>query len=525
MDTLRKQSRRDFLKASGLVLAAAIAPRYASAAEKPGPNLLIIQTDEHNFRTLGCYRKTLSPDQAFMWGKKAIVETPNIDWIAANGALCTKFYATTPVCSPSRAAFVSGRYPQNTPVVTNNIALDDSIVTFAEILRRAGYATGYAGKWHLDGGGKPQWGPKRKFGFQDNAYMFNRGHWKQLEDTDAGPRVKARTGGRASYSVAGADAKSFTTDFLADKTIDFVKKNASRRFCYMVSIPDPHGPDTVRAPYADMYDSMTFEKPRTYDKPEAGVPSWAAKQKGAYGQSKYYGMVKCIDDNVGKILKCLREQKLIDNTIVIFTADHGDLRGEHHRHNKGVPMEASAKVPFVIYYPAKIKAGAIVTQALGTVDFLPTIINMMGLKTAGAEEGRDASALFTQPKAPGDWKDVAFVRGTGGPEANWLGAFTTRYKFIVSPRDIPWLIDMEKDPDELKNFFQDPEYRSIVRDLAGQLIEYGRKFKDGRTSVAKIKADLAWSATGKGKFTPTAPIGKPKPTGGKKRKRKRKPKQ
>ncbi|MDP6044144.1 MAG: sulfatase-like hydrolase/transferase, partial [Phycisphaerae bacterium] len=231
-----------------------------------------------------------------------------------------------------------------------------------------------------------------------------------------------------------------------------------------------------------------------------------------------------IDDNVGRILKCLREQKLMDNTIVIFTADHGDLRGEHHRHNKGVPMEASAKVPFVIYYPAKIKAGAIVTQALGTVDFLPTIIKMMGLKTAGFEEGRDASKLFTQTKAPDDWKDVAFVRGTGGPAANWLGAFTTRYKFIVSPRDIPWLIDMEKDPDELKNFFLDPECRSIVRELASQLIEYGRKFKDGRTSVAKIKADLEWSATGKGKFTPTAPAPKSK-TPGRKRKRNRKPRQ
>jgi arylsulfatase A-like enzyme len=376
MDTIATRSRRNFLKASGLALVAAAAPRYSFGAAKSGPNLLIIQTDEHNFRTLGCYRDTLKPDQAFMWGKKAIVETPNIDWIASNGALCTKFYATTPVCSPSRAAFVSGQYPQNTPVVTNNIALSDDVVTFAEILRRSGYSTGYSGKWHLDGGGKPQWGPKRKFGFQDNAYMFNRGHWKQLEDTDVGPRIKARTGGKPSYSVAGADKKSFTTDFLADKTIDFIKKNASKPFCYMVSIPDPHGPDTVRPPYASMYNEMTFKKPRTHGRVQAGSPSWARKQGPAYGQSKYYGMVKCIDDNVGRILQCLRTLKLMDNTIVIFTADHGDLRGEHHRHNKGVPLEASAKVPFVIYYPDRIKAGTIVKEALGTVDFLPTLSSM-----------------------------------------------------------------------------------------------------------------------------------------------------
>ena len=122
------------------------------------------------------------------------VETPNIDWIADHGAICTSFYATTPVCSPFRGTFVSGRYPQNTPVVNNNIPLGDNIITFAELLRRQGYATGYAGKWHLDGSGKPQWAPKRKFGFDDNRYMFNRGHWKKLEDTPNGPKVAARKG-------------------------------------------------------------------------------------------------------------------------------------------------------------------------------------------------------------------------------------------------------------------------------------------------------------------------------------------
>jgi len=119
------------------------------------PNLVIIHTDEHNFRTLGCYRDLMPKEQALVWGENAVVTTPHIDRIAAEGAICTSFYATTPVCSPSRSSFVSGRYPHNTPVYTNNIALDDGIVTFAEILRRKGYATGYAGKWHLDGSGKP----------------------------------------------------------------------------------------------------------------------------------------------------------------------------------------------------------------------------------------------------------------------------------------------------------------------------------------------------------------------------------
>ena len=194
--------RRNFIKNSGLATGVALSG-VADAAEDRAPNLLIIHCDELNFRTLGCYRETLSKEQAFMWGPKAFVETPHIDAIAKEGALCTKFYAATPVCSPSRSSWVSGRYPQNTPVTNNSVHLHDDVVTFGHQLQKAGYETGYSGKWHLDGNGKPQWEPKRSFGFGDNRYMFNRGHWKQLELTKEGPKVKARDKkGKPSYSVA-----------------------------------------------------------------------------------------------------------------------------------------------------------------------------------------------------------------------------------------------------------------------------------------------------------------------------------
>ena len=164
-------TRRDFLKlTTGTILSGSLI-LDAQARRLGGPrkpNLLVIHTDEHNFRTLGCYRRTLVADQALVWGPDTVVETPNIDWLAEHGALCTRFYATTPVCSPSRSSFVSGRYPQNTPVVSNNIPMADDTVTFAETLGQQGYACGYAGKWHLDGTGKPQWEPKRRFGFDDN---------------------------------------------------------------------------------------------------------------------------------------------------------------------------------------------------------------------------------------------------------------------------------------------------------------------------------------------------------------------
>ena len=143
-------------------------------------NVLVIQTDEHNFRTLGCYRELMPEEQAFVWGKGVKVDTPNIDWIASNGAICDRYYATSPVCTPSRAALISGLYPQNAGAISNNIPLKDSVVTFAEVLKRRGYATGYAVKWHLEGDAKPGWKPAKNFGFSDNRFMFNRGHWKKL---------------------------------------------------------------------------------------------------------------------------------------------------------------------------------------------------------------------------------------------------------------------------------------------------------------------------------------------------------
>jgi len=515
--------RRTFLQASGGA-AAWLASRGARAAKNDRPNLVVIHTDEHNFRTLGCYRALMPKEQALMWGS-TVVETPHIDWLAARGAVCTRFYATTPVCSPSRSAFVSGRYPQNTPVTTNNIPMDDSIVTFAEVLRRNGYATGYAGKWHLNGGGKPQWAPRRRFGFEDNRYMFNRGHWKQLEDTPDGPRVKARSGGKPTYAVAGADAASFTTDFLADKTCAFIAAHRDEPFCYMVGMPDPHGPNTVRPPYDTMFSGAAFTAPASMAKPETNLPSWGRKQARTLPgrqMALYFGMVKCIDDNVGKILAALRKAGVLERTIVVFTADHGDLCGEHGRHNKGVPYEASARIPFVLYSPGRVKGGTVVRQALGCVDFLPTILALMGVETAGAEEGRDASALFTG-RTPPDWKDITFLRGTSSGRPNWLAAVTTRYKLVYAPRDEPWLFDLQEDPNELRNLFRESDHRETVRGLSRDLLAYCKAYGDPYGDAPRIKADLAWAIEGTGPYTPPdVPAGAPAPAGGGRRKKRKK---
>lgn len=501
--------RREFLRWTSLgAVGASVFPSCLRASEgkaaRRRPNLLIIHTDQQNFRTLGCYRALLPKEQAFVWGEGIAVETPHLDSIAKNGALCDRFYCSTPQCTPSRASFVSGRFPQNTGAPHNGLPMNDDIITFAEVLRRNGYATGYAGKWHLDGDVSPGWTPKRKFGFEDNTYMFNSGHWKQIKDTPSGPQIVE--GSRRA--LASADAKSFTTDYLADKTVGFIEAHKAQPFCFMVSIPDPHTPRSVRAPYNTMFAQMKFQRPFSATERGIDLPACAATLNTPHLESMgaYFGMVKCIDDNVGKILGALRAAGVAEHTIVVFTSDHGDMCGEHGRVFKGIPLEASARIPFLISYSGVIKPGLVIHEALATADFKPTILALMGMVNAGGDEGRDASALFRTGKTSADWENVVFSRSHAD---GWLMAVTSRHKLIISNDSDPCLFDLDADPFEMRNLFREPTAREIVRTLARHLADYCRRSKDPGAEQAPVKADIAWCAEGSGEYKAPARTHKP----------------
>jgi len=447
------------------------------STEREKPNLLIIHTDEHNLRTLGCYRKTMSDEQAFMWGKATIVETPNIDRIANDGLLCRNWYATSPVCTPSRASMMTGLYPALTGAPQNDMPMKDEVITFAEILKQHGYATSYVGKWHLDGDPKPGFAPERKFGFDDNRYMYNRGHWKILAEDENGPRVDQKIGRNdmAIFDVDRATEESFTTDFLVDRGIEILQRDKDKPFALMISIPDPHGPNQVRAPYDTLYDHLEFREPRTMHPGPDQQPGWLvfngnndAKTLNQIQMADYFGMVKCIDDNIGRLLDYLDEQGLAENTIVVFTSDHGDLMGEHGKHNKGLPYEMSAHVPFLIRYPGILKAGGQMEKAYTMADFSPTILGLMGIDLSEYKfHGADASRDFMDPdQHTGDERIVYLTNAAG----RWVAAVNYRYKLVLSPMDKPWLFDLEKDPDEVINFYNHPDYQKVVKKFTGELL-------------------------------------------------------
>ncbi|QBG48817.1 DUF229 domain-containing protein [Verrucomicrobia bacterium S94] len=467
-------NRRDFTRFAAVGTTAVAGGVLAEKSRQP--NILWIITDEHNFRTLGCYRKLLDEKRARPWGE-TVVETPNIDWLADNGAVFTQMYSSSPVCSPCRSSMFTGQYPQTVNMPRNDMVMDERYPTIASVLSEAGYHTGYSGKWHLSGEAKPGWEPKPCYGFQDNRYMFNRGHWKKMGFEKSGvPCVAARDAkGRPSYQVDGADEKSFTTDWLADRTIEFIEEHKTSPFYYVCSIPDPHGPNSVREPYSSMYKDVEFEIPESfYYEIRKDDPKWRAADPTIKGEQtlreiypQYYGMVKCIDDNVGRIVNKLKAEGLLENTIILFASDHGDLMGEHHRLNKGVPYEGSAKIPFVLYYPKAVPAGTRVTKAANATDWMETFLSLAGVKNRPKTAGRDLTPLIHNDH-PKNWDDITFSRMGG-----WIAAFDSRYKLILDNTNAgPWLMDNVEDPEERYNLYGDPAYKAVIRHLAQKLKGY-----------------------------------------------------
>lgn len=483
-------------------------PAFGQGADRP--NILIIHTDEHNFRTLGCYRQGLSPAEAFPWGEGVAVETPHIDRLAARGVLFSHCYATSPVSSPSRASFLTGLYAPKNGVFTNDMVLNPEVPTFAELLRQQGYATGYIGKLHLNGKGRPEWHSARDFGFTDNRYMYNRGHWKKIVERNGLPEFLPHA------PASTADATTYPTDYLTDRAIEFIQAHRDSAFCCVLAIPDPHSANRVRPPYDRMYAGLPFRTPRSAETDTTGMPAWCHGNRYPEDQPEdmaaYFGMIKCIDDNIGRLINRLEETGLLDKTMIIFTADHGDMCGQHGLINKSVPMDDAARVPLIVSYPALLPEGIRVEPVVSVVDFAPSLLTLLNIDTSRSFDGRELSELWKGNKLPARYADVTFMRAptTTMVESDWdesrtakrslwVAAVTSRYKLIFSenPGDRPWLTDLARDPDEIENRFDDPAYRPVVRRLSEALLDYGRRQQDPRVSHPKIAAELTQAITSK----------------------------
>ena len=249
-------------------------------------------------------------------------------------------------------------------------------------------------------------------------------------------------------------------------------------------------PNEVRAPYNTMVDDLKFNVPRTAKKAMRGnpsLPSWAVfnsfdpklaeeqilklqldetRQKN---MQQIFGMISLIDYNIGRLLDHLDNSGLRRNTIVVFTSDHGDMMYEHNRNNKGLPYQGSAQVPMIVRWSGKIRKRRKIQTAYTSVDFVPTILSLMGVKTDTAHHGIDGSGeLLLKQLITSNDDQIRFM--TDGLKKSWAAAFNTKYKLILS-KDEPWLFDLSTDPDELHNQYRNPKYADIASTLQAALLD------------------------------------------------------
>lgn len=426
-------------------------------SDKKQANLLIIHTNEQTFRSISCYDNS--------WGD---LHTPHIDKLANEGARFENFYTNHPLCTPSRAALLTGNYAQKSDAYYNELLLKEGTQTLGHIMQNQGFVTGYSGKFHLAGGILPGFAPPRKFGFDDNRFMFNTFPLKNITISERG---------MVQGSVEVGDETSYTTDFLKDRTIEFIEKNKDKAWFYMVGFPDPREPMVCRSPYDTMYKAEDMTVPTTFLLPKGATSNWKPNLRGGKDQAatdylkrhkaQYYGIVKLIDDSVGEIIAGLKRNGLLENTVIVFTTDQGEMMGEFSRYDKEIFHDSSAKIPFIIYYLHGIQANTVIREVVSNIDFIPTILDVLDIPFDRRDfDGRSAAGLLKED-SDNDWKNTAYLSVRNG-----VAVVSERFKLMVRSGREPCLIDLKNDPDEYDNVLHKKEFSEDVRMLTNNLKNY-----------------------------------------------------
>jgi arylsulfatase A-like enzyme len=460
-----------FLPLFGLL---AILGGHAFAAPPPRPNILLILPDQMRASAMACDG---NPD----------VQTPNIDRLAAEGIRFRRTYANVPVCCPARAILLTGTYPHVNGMIANDLRLREDQVTIAELLRGAGYRTGFVGKWHLDGGPRDPGfvppGPRRQgFDFWA-AYQCHHLHFSPIYFRDTPEEILVPK----FEPVASCD---FAIEFLRAQPKD-------QPFFLTVQMGPPHDPYGAPEEYMKRYDPEKLTMPANWQAgseaprgagaipPRLRRPGMPARPYVPVGGREevgaYYAAITSLDDQVGRLLATLKETGADENTIVVFTSDHGDMLGSHGLRRKRKPHDESARVPGIVRWPARVPPGKVVDTLFSHVDMAPTLLALAGLEVPKHMQGADLSR-------------VALGQTTDGPEAvllqifvpfnpdgiakPWRGIVTATHTY-ARYEDAPWvLFDDKADRHQLKNLAADTAHADLREKLDAQLAALMRKHGD-----------------------------------------------
>ncbi len=431
------------------------------------PNIVYVLTDQWR-------------GQGFGYAGDPNVKTPNIDALAKRCINFENAVSVCPVCTPHRASLLTGRYPTTTGMFLNDLYLPADELCMAEIFRDAGYDTGYIGKWHLDGHGRVSYiPPERRQGFD---------YWKVLECTHDYNNSHYYAGDDPTMRKwDGYDAYAQTEDaraYIRDRT------DGEKPFLLFVGYGGPHfphdnAPEQLKALYPA--DEITLRP---------NVPPEMA-QKARQELQGYYAHCTAIDRCVGDLYKTLEQTGQADNTIFVFTSDHGDMFGSQGKRprRKQLPWDESVRVPFMLRFPAIHDEGRAVQTPINTPDILPSLLSLAGIAIPDTVEGENLSDLFRGKD--GDEDRVALFMSVAPFGADdfkaYRGIRSSRYSY-VRDSDGPWLLyDNLEDPCQMNNLIDNPEHADLQATLEAQLQSQLKQIGDKCPS--KDEALAQWGYT------------------------------
>ena len=410
------------------------------------------------------------------------VQTPHLDRLAAQSVNFTNAVAGISVCCPARACLLTGQHALTHGVFVNDVHLADDAVSMAKLFKAAGYDTAYVGKWHVDGRGRSSYiPPESRQGFD---------YWKTLECTHDYNNSKYYAGdSNQALTWEGFDAIEQTRDVQA-----FLRARGSSGgpqselpFLLVLSWGPPHAPyETAPESYRAMYDPAEIElRPNVTPEMAGEAREWIAG---------YYAHCTALDDCLGALMQTLDEEGLADDTIFVFTSDHGDMLGSQGEVKKQRPWEESIRVPFLLRWPRRFgQSGREVDALLDTPDILPTLLSLCRLPVPETVEGRDFSGTIEGGQDPSGGAALIycphpfgqFLRQDGGRE--YRGVRTQTHTYV---RDLngPWLLyDNAADPFQLENLVGSPAAKTVQAELDAtlqeKLDERGDEFLPGETYI------------------------------------------
>ena len=456
------------------------------------PNILFIMSDDHAAHAISAYGSRIN-------------HTLHIDRIAAEGMRFDNCFCTNSICTPSRAAILTGTYNHVNGVTTLSTHLDGRLLNYPKVMQEHGYQTAVVGKWHLGHGGIHD-----PTGFDYWDVLPGQGLYHDPEMIRMGERTK-----RSGYA----------TDLITDYSLDWLRgRDRNRPFCLMVHHKAPHRSWEPDDKHADMYEDEDIPEPATFNDdyanraqaaaaarmrvesdlnaedlkvpvPEGLSPEEEKSWKYQRYIKDYLRCIASIDDNVGRLLDYIDEEGIAEDTIVIYTSDQGFFLGDHGWYDKRFMYEESLRMPFLIRYPREVASGTVNGDMILNVDFPATFLDCAGVDIPPSFQGRSFRPLL-KGETPTDWQTSMYYRywmhGAHHNVCAHYGVRTLRHKLIyyygdplgqegaVGPNMRPeWeLFDLEKDPCELNSVYSDPDYADVVKELKAELKRLQEKVGD-----------------------------------------------